>query len=190
MTPKALQGAALAVFGCPTRLFTPKEIAALHAFVDQVGSAIHLLQRACRHCVRCECTPRQQPTAHHAVSNALSVASTVPSAVIYMLKHLTPLLDAAAFGSQAGQNDICMTRLQGGSLVVFACAADSSEADVSANLNTLLGRYGIAVNRDALFSIVQQVLWLRVQRLLIEAAPCSRHGGTASQQPKSIMADA
>ena len=83
-----------------------------------------------------------------------------------------------------------MARLQGGALAVFACAADSSDTDVSANLNEMLGRYGIAVNRDALFSIVQQVLWLRVQRLLIQAAPCSRHGGTASQQPKSIMAEA
>jgi hypothetical protein len=69
---------------------------------------------------------------------------------------------------------------QGRSLAVFACAADSSDADVSANLNTLLGRYGIAVNRDALFSIVQQVLWLQmVQRLLTQGMPCSRYCGAA-----------
>ena len=43
VTPRALQGAALAVFGCPTRAFTPKEIAALHAFVDQVGCLSILL---------------------------------------------------------------------------------------------------------------------------------------------------
>ena len=43
VTPKALQGAALAIFGCPTRAFTPKEIAALHAFVDQAGCSILLL---------------------------------------------------------------------------------------------------------------------------------------------------
>jgi hypothetical protein len=39
---------------------------------------------------------------------------------------------------------------------VFACAADSSDANISGNLNELVGRYGITVNRDALFSIVQQ----------------------------------
>ena len=49
VTPEALQGAALVVFGCPTRAFTPKEIAALHAFVDQVGrSTVLLLCGACR----------------------------------------------------------------------------------------------------------------------------------------------
>lgn len=161
VTPKALQGAALAVFGCPTRAFTAKEIAALHAFVDQVGCSVVLLQRACRHCGHCKCMPRHSQL-HHPESNALSVAITVLLGVCcaqmpHVLK-LTSLLDAAAIGSQAGQTDICMSRLQGGALAVFGCAADSSDADVSANLNALLGRYGITVDRDALFSIVQQVL--------------------------------
>lgn len=40
ITAKALQGAALAIFGNPTRQFMPKEIAALHAYVDQVGGPL------------------------------------------------------------------------------------------------------------------------------------------------------
>jgi hypothetical protein len=43
VTPRVLQGAALAVFGCPTRTFTSKDIAALHEFVDQVGCSMLLL---------------------------------------------------------------------------------------------------------------------------------------------------
>jgi hypothetical protein len=75
-----------------------------------------------------------------------------------VVKQFRPLLDAAMSICTAGPTDSCTARFQGGALAVFACAADSSDADVSANLNTLLSRYGIAVNRDALFSIVQQVL--------------------------------
>ena len=91
-----------------------------------------------------------------------------------------PLLKAAVSISTGRVINMSMTRLQGGSLAVFACAADSSDADVSANLNALLGRYGIGVNRDALFSIVQQVLWLQmVQRLLTQGMTCSACCGAA-----------
>ena len=135
VTPIGLQGAALAIFGCPTRAFMPKEIAALHGFVDQVG------------CPRSCCLTK--------------------------FKH-----------SQGCKGDTATLPSQGGALMVFACAADSSEADVSLNLNQLLGRYSIAVNRDALFSIVQQVGQpLCITILDRHACQLARHLSQQSRRP-------
>lgn len=60
ITGAALAGAAAAIFGCPTQRLTPQEIAALHAFVEQVrlvdcGTAVRH-QSASRYTVR---TPRR-----------------------------------------------------------------------------------------------------------------------------------
>lgn len=47
ITSEALAGATAAVFGCPTQPFTLQEVAALHAFVEQVSLHYHKIASCC-----------------------------------------------------------------------------------------------------------------------------------------------